>query len=420
MREPTPRSTKGIRRRAIGLTSLTLQESARENGDYFVILHTADEPARDEWNAYVDAVIVPVRPMGGTLSIIVATDGGGPNAAQRQRLAKVITASPADAVCLEFMRAWVATIGSLFVVCAGHATACGRVGFEPTRVDGPDSSLPASGGQGGDDAHAPADSGHVYRDANAPVPDRSAPIIDAASDTPSATDAHADDARQPMDATRPPPDGPSRDGAPEGGSFACPGAKVWDLDFDSDPTLTDVNGDGVLDWVLRDASTFPIAELNGGVWRSETRVALDSRPLDDFDGRTVVDVRMRSVTLPGSPLGSVFWVNINENGPTFSALFVALALQTDGTQTLTLYGKTTPGVETPLATIPALPAALVDVHLDIDAPTLTVTLTVNGVDHGSHAIPPTGAPNDDHFATLLAWEGIAEFDALRIQRCPAP
>ena len=51
---------------------------------------------------------------------------------------------------------------------------------------------------------------------------------------------------------------------------------------------------------------------------------------------------------------------------------------------------------------------------------LTVALTVEGVGHGTHAIPLTGAPNGDRFATLLAWDGIAEFDSVRIVRCPAP
>jgi hypothetical protein len=56
-------------------------------------------------------------------------------------------------------------------------------------------------------------------------------------------------------------------------------------------------------------------------------------------------------------------------------------------------------------------------HLDVDPVALTVALEVDGVSRGTHAIPATAAPNADHFATLLAWEGNAEFDALRLERC---
>jgi hypothetical protein len=200
----------------------------------------------------------------------------------------------------------------------------------------------------------------------------------------------------------------------------CSGAKVWSFDFDSDPTLADSNGDGVLDWVMRNATTFPLGELTGGVWRSETRVVLDSRPLDDFSGRTVVDVRMGSATVPASGRGAVFWVNLNQGSTAFSALFVSVSLETDGTQTLTLFGKPDAVTETPLTTVPGLASGLTAVHLDVDPVALTVALTIEGKGHGTHAIPLTGTPNGDRFATLLAWDGIAEFEALRIERCPAP
>jgi hypothetical protein len=70
-----------------------------------------------------------------------------------------------------------------------------------------------------------------------------------------------------------------------------------------------------------------------------------------------------------------------------------------------------------LVTVADLSEALLDVNLDVDPVALTVALEVDGVSRGTHAIPATAAPNADHFATLLAWEGNAEFDALRLERC---
>jgi hypothetical protein len=143
--------------------------------------------------------------------------------------------------------------------------------------------------------------------------------------------------------------------------------------------------------------------------------------MDDFAGRTIVDVRMRSDEVPASGRGAVFWVNLNENGPTFSALFVSLSLDArdaGGGQTLSLFGKTSGSTEVLLASFGGLPEALVDVHLDIDPKALTVAIGADGTSLGSYAIPPTGPPNADHFATLLAWDGVAEFDFVRIERCP--
>jgi hypothetical protein len=61
---------------------------------------------------------------------------------------------------------------------------------------------------------------------------------------------------------------------------------------------------------------------------------------------------------------------------------------------------------------------MMDVQMDIDPVALTVALVANGSSLGSYAILQTGAPNTDHFATFLAWTGPAEFDSVRIERCP--
>jgi hypothetical protein len=192
---------------------------------------------------------------------------------------------------------------------------------------------------------------------------------------------------------------------------------VWALGFDSDPTQIDRDGDGVLDWVVRGGGAFPSAELRGGVWSSPSQTVLDSRPMDDFASRTVVDVRMRSVGVPTSAYGAVFWINLNEGGSAFSALFVNVSLQAGGGQTLSLYGKKG-NTEASLASFPDLPETMMDIHLDIDPGALTVALSANGAPLGRYAIPVTGAPNADHFATLLAWSGSAEFDSVRMERCP--
>jgi hypothetical protein len=211
----------------------------------------------------------------------------------------------------------------------------------------------------------------------------------------------------------------AQDGARDAGDVypSCTVARRWALDFDQDPTLYDGDGDGVLDWVIRDGSTFPTGELLGGIWRSPGTKVLDSRPLYDFASRTLVDVRLRSLTVPVSHRGAVFWINVNEGAPAFSALFVSVVLQPGGGQELTLFGKPDGATEVPLATFPDLPEGFVAVHLDIEPSTPSVAVWTDGVLRGTYSVPLTGVPNGDRFATILSWEGVSEFDSVQVRSC---
>jgi hypothetical protein len=152
------------------------------------------------------------------------------------------------------------------------------------------------------------------------------------------------------------------------------------------------------------------------VWHAATAVALDSRPLNPFSDRTIVDVRFRSLSVPASHRGAVFWINLNENGPTMSALFASLVGVTGGGQELTLYGKTGT-TEVPLAVFPSLPDGLVDLHLDIDPVAKTVSAWIGAAAQGTYTIPDTSPPNADAFVTLISWEGQSEFDEVKITVC---
>jgi hypothetical protein len=145
-------------------------------------------------------------------------------------------------------------------------------------------------------------------------------------------------------------------------------------------------------------------------------VALDSRPNNDFSTRTLVDVRFRHPSIPTSNRGAVFWVNLNEGGPVFSALFASVVGVAGGAQELTLFGKTGT-TEVPIAVFSSLSDGFVDLHLDIDPVAKSVSVWIAGVARGSFAIPDTGSPNADSFATVISWEGSSEFDSVRISVC---
>jgi hypothetical protein len=91
--------------------------------------------------------------------------------------------------------------------------------------------------------------------------------------------------------------------------------------------------------------------------------------------------------------------------------------QSDGGQALTLFGRPAAGAEAPIASYTSLPSTFIDLHLDVDPSGLKVGVWLYGAFQGTHSLPPTGAPNADHFATLLSWTGLSKFDWISIVEC---
>ncbi len=211
------------------------------------------------------------------------------------------------------------------------------------------------------------------------------------------------------DLLAPPEDAGRRDGADR--------SQLVDAAFTSDPTMYDGNGDGIPDWTVRGGGAFPVAELDAGVWWSAMQTPLDTRPLDPFSKRTIVDVRFLSTAVAAPNRGAVFWINLNENGPQFSALFASAVARPDGGQALTLFGKPDAAAEAPIASFPNLPSTFIDLHLDVDPASLTVGLWIDHAFQGTYPFPPTGAPNTDAFATLLSWTGLSGFASVSIVEC---
>ncbi len=110
----------------------------------------------------------------------------------------------------------------------------------------------------------------------------------------------------------------------------------WRTDFDRDPTATNGNGDTVADWALTGGGTFDSTKLSNGIWTATG--AIESRPLADFTTTTSVEVRCRNTSTGGN--GAVMCINADRQGGQYAPLLVYVQLQSDGTQTLTLNGKT--------------------------------------------------------------------------------
>jgi len=212
--------------------------------------------------------------------------------------------------------------------------------------------------------------------------------------------------------------GPAGDDAGPAGDDGGAGCVLrrWRADFGADPTSQDLNGDGMNDWRIRAGGAFPVDQLSGGVWRAPTGSgALDTVPNHGFNGRVRASVRMRSTDTGGN--GATMWVNVDYSATSFAPVYVQLRRQGDGTQTLTLHGKTSNPVTLALATVSGLGGGMVEVDLDIDTALNLVTLTVDGVVRGTFTYFTYGPPNTDRFGTVITWSSGAEFDWVEISDC---
>lgn len=281
---------------------------------------------------------------------------------------------------------------------ASCALSCGRIGYDLQALPN-DAGVRDGSGEAGPAADASVTDGGPSGDAGAPG--------DAGADV-----SLPEAGTLPIEAGL---DGGSVDASlyPSCSSVAI----SWVFTFNSDPTQYDGNGDGIMDWTVRDGGAFPVAELSGGVWSSPMQTPLDTRPLDDFSKRVIVDVRFLSATVVSSTPGAVFWINLNENGSQFSALFASTVAQSGGGQALTLFGKPDAVTEMPIVTFSNLPSTFIYLHLDVDPTSLKVGLWIDQTFQGTYSFPPTGAPNADHFATLLSWQGLSEFAYVSIVEC---
>jgi hypothetical protein len=189
-------------------------------------------------------------------------------------------------------------------------------------------------------------------------------------------------------------------------------ASHWRTDFTTNPTTANANGDAVADWVYTGAGSFAASSIINGVWYASG--ALETRPLSDFATTTIVECRCKNSTVGGN--GAVVRINADRQSGQYAPLFVSIQRQSDGSQNVTLYGKTSDSVNKLLCTRTKLSGGFVRFRLTILPSSNVVNLSVNDEDQGSF-IYPTYAPSSstDRYATLFADTSQAEFDYIDVR-----
>jgi hypothetical protein len=185
----------------------------------------------------------------------------------------------------------------------------------------------------------------------------------------------------------------------------------WRADFDANPTTANGNGDSASDWA-QPSGAFDSATLVSGIWRPTN--ALETRPLHDFTNVTTVEARCQNTTVGGN--GAVMRINADRQGGQYAPLLVYVQLQSDGTQTLTLNGKSADSNTTTLLTRSRLSSEPIRFQLTIVPQNNVVNLRINDEDQGSF-VYPTYAPSSatNRYLTLFEDVSQAEFDYIDVR-----
>jgi len=187
----------------------------------------------------------------------------------------------------------------------------------------------------------------------------------------------------------------------------------WELDFSKDPTTVDVNGDGAMDFVVHGGGTFSTGTLSGYIWKPTGTQQIDTSPGNDFSKTTIVDVKLQNKTVGGS--GAVFSLNALRSGSNCVPITASLALQSDGTQTLTVSKKTNDSTTTPIISVTGLSAQAVLLHLIIDPTISAISIAVNDVQRGTYPLTPYASTDPNRYASIAASGSNAEFSYFRIR-----
>jgi hypothetical protein len=217
--------------------------------------------------------------------------------------------------------------------------------------------------------------------------------------------------------------------------------------FTSDPTLQDSNGDGILDWVIRDRESDHFAQdpkltIQNGVFHSEGGDTggdcVDSRPRMSYPNHTELVWSSRALsnkdfTLPAvgdiytswSWVGSQTWINFDYDiaNAHWAAVFAMIYRRaTDQVLFLVNQVDDAPGSTNLIYRVLYVQAGLppddfIDAKIHLYIPEKMVGITVNGVDQGkvAYELKYEAAPKDDRFITIFPPQGTAEWKSLTVQ-----
>ena len=186
----------------------------------------------------------------------------------------------------------------------------------------------------------------------------------------------------------------------------------WRTDFDRDPTTTNANGDTTSDWATSDGSAFDNSKLLSGVWTATGD--LQTRPLNDFATTTTLEARCRNTSAGGNgTLIALYADRVNGN---YGPIIVNIQKQSDGSQTLTLNGKSSDVVTKQLFVLTGLSSDFIRLRLPVVPASDIVNIEINDEDQGTFTYPRYApSTTSDRYLSLSSNVSGSEFDYVELR-----
>jgi prepilin-type N-terminal cleavage/methylation domain-containing protein len=186
----------------------------------------------------------------------------------------------------------------------------------------------------------------------------------------------------------------------------------WRTDFDRNPATTNANGDATSDWAVTGGGAFDTTKLNSGIWTATG--GLETRPLSDFTTTTTIEASCRNTSVGGN--GAVVAIYADRQNGNYGPILVYVQKQSDGTQTLTLKGKTSDSETKQLFSRSRLSSGFVRFRVTILPQSGVVNLQINDEDQGTFTYPRY-SPNStaDRYLTISTDTSTSEFDYVELR-----
>lgn len=192
----------------------------------------------------------------------------------------------------------------------------------------------------------------------------------------------------------------------------------WHTDFDTDPTVSDVNGDGTADWQAAVADEvvgsvpYDSDTLVGGLWMVGGK--LQTQPMNDFANPTTINVRFRNTSSVGGN-GAVVKINADWGNVLYAPLTAKVRMEPDGTQTFSLVGKSNDTTDVVLLQQSNLSDDFVRCCLTILPEHDLVNVRINDEDLGTFSYPTYAPLTTNRLVAVYGDTTDAQFDYVEVR-----
>ncbi len=195
----------------------------------------------------------------------------------------------------------------------------------------------------------------------------------------------------------------------------------WRTEFETDPTRSDWNGDTLTDWRSDSNGSIAAPERAGGWWTPLSDTSIETLPARPMRGPTRVGARVHTLD-PGAAARVEMVVESSDRSSGIT-LIAIVRRNSDGSQRLSIVGGTEID-STPVFEVTGLKPVPLDLDLLVDPNAGQISVRVQGVDYGAHAIEASGGGafgvRVGSEGGRVAWDRVEVQEGLLLRATDAP